>query len=209
MAAATAAGPAAAAAPPQEPEVSEPEAESKMEDDDLPRVAISDDTPVEFDASAFISEEEEMQRDAESIFGETPASLDKTRQIVEGNDVSRTRVFEPVKEESEDSQKSGMPGETFSIGKFVESVMADAKKQETASTVLEDETAVDKKLLKKTVESYANAPAPSIFEELPEDGIIPENEGILKDEATENPAGEAARSENALPTTAMSIRKDA
>ena len=44
-----------------------------MEDDDLPRVAISDDTPVEFDASAFISEEEEMQRDAESIFGETPA----------------------------------------------------------------------------------------------------------------------------------------
>ena len=84
-------------------------------------------------------------------FGETPASLDKTRQIVEGNDVSRTRVFEPVKEESEDYQKSGMPGETFSIGKFVESVMADAKKQENASTVLEDETAVDKKLLKKTV----------------------------------------------------------
>lgn len=193
---------ASAVVPPQEPEVSEPGAESKMEDDDLPRVAISDDTPVEFDASAFISEEEEMQRDAESIFGETPASLDKTRQIVEGNDVSRTRVFEPVKEESEDSQKSGMPGETFSIGKFVESVMADAKKQENASTVLEDETAVDKKLLKKTVESYANAPAPSIFEELPEDGIIPENEGILKDEATENPAGEAARSENALPTTA-------
>lgn len=194
---------ASAVVPPQEPEVSEPGAEQEVEDDDLPRVAISDDTPVEFDASAFISEEEEMQRDAESIFGETPASLDKTRQIVEGNDVSRTRVFEPVKEESEDSQKSGMPEEAFSIGKFVESVMADAKKkQENASTALENETAADRELLKKTVESHANAPAPSIFEELPEDSIIPENEGILKGETTENPTGEAARSEDVLPTTA-------